>query len=85
MHVVCYGVLAFLLFRNLLTMPGVRVALTAAIAAAALCMAYGAVLEYWQGWIPGRYASVTDALLNGLGAAIGATTGLQLHRLAWKP
>jgi VanZ like protein len=34
-------------------------------------VAYGAALEVGQSWIPGRDPEVVDALMNGLGSAVG--------------
>jgi len=41
------------------------------LAVAMICCVFGAVLEAAQVWIPGRGASLTDALLNVAGALVG--------------
>jgi hypothetical protein len=36
-----------------------------------LAMVLGAVLEWYQLYVPGRYGTLTDVLLNGVGAVAG--------------
>jgi VanZ family protein len=67
MHVVCYAVLAALWMKWLSSSGSTRsrlLALTVAIS-------YGALLEAGQLMVPGRFGSVSDALLNALGAVAG--------------
>lgn len=65
MHVVCYAVLAALWMKSLSSFARSRlIALTIAIG-------YGALLEAGQLMVPGRFGSVSDALLNATGAVIG--------------
>jgi VanZ family protein len=60
LHVPVYAGLAWLLWRALRGR---------ALLAAAIAIAYGALDEVHQMFVQGRTASVTDALLNALGAA----------------
>lgn len=68
-----YFVLAFLLT---LVLEAVRVrrrtGLWAPAAAGTFAALHGGIMEVAQLWIPGRFASVQDGLVNVLGAAIGA-------------
>jgi hypothetical protein len=70
LHVPVYAGLAFLLLRAL---RGHR---HAALLAAALAVTFGALDEVHQMFTPGRTASVTDALLNALGACAVAVWAL---------
>jgi len=66
LHAPVYGVLAWLWWRALVAWGmGSR---GAVLAAAALATVYGALDEVHQYFVPGRFASVTDALLNAAGA-----------------
>jgi hypothetical protein len=42
-----------------------------AMAACGLALAYGALDEWHQSFVPGRYASLTDIVLNAAGAVLG--------------
>ncbi|WP_090574495.1 VanZ family protein [Nitrosomonas sp. Nm58] len=69
LHVPAYALLAWTLCRCLFLYlhPWVGLPLVVTIAGA-----YGALLEWHQFAIPGRYASLTDVALNFIGAVIGA-------------
>jgi len=68
-----YFVLAFLLTLLVEAVRGGRGAWPWAPAAAgAVAALHGGVMEVAQLWIPGRFASVQDGLVNVLGAAMGA-------------
>lgn len=69
LHIPAYAVLAWTLCRCLLPYLHFRVGLLLAVMIAA---AYGALLEWHQIAIPGRYASFTDVVLNFIGAIMGA-------------
>ena len=67
---VAYAVLALLVRRAF--GPGLRRAGAATIAAALIAVAYGAVDEIHQGFVPGRVPAVADAVADAVGAMIGA-------------
>ena len=48
-----------------------RVPVARAIAACAITSAYGVFDEWHQSFVPGRYASLTDVILNVAGAVLG--------------
>lgn len=62
LHVPAYAGLSYLMWR------GLRGQRRAALLAAVLATAYGVTDEIHQMFVPGRTASVTDALANALGA-----------------
>jgi len=66
LHVPVYAGLAWVLAQAL------RGRRHAPLLAAAIAVAYGALDEVHQMLVPGRTASVTDALLNALGAGLVA-------------
>ncbi|MGH7162687.1 MAG: VanZ family protein, partial [Planctomycetota bacterium] len=68
LHVPAYSLLAWLWWRSFRA-RGSRPARAAAFGAALAC-GYGILDEAHQAFVPGRTASVTDALLDALGAAI---------------
>ena len=70
MHVLCYALLAVLLSRSLPHSKSVR-----SHRFSVFCMAVGVgvVLEVSQLLVPGRFASLSDALLNALGVILGLT------------
>jgi hypothetical protein len=66
LHVPVFGILAWLWWRSLAARGmAPRLALAAA---AAIAVAYGVLDEVHQTFVPGRYGSLADALLDGLGA-----------------
>ena len=68
MHAVAYATLALLLmwtFEIIDSIP-VRIALTFTIT-----VGIGAALEWHQTSVPGRFGTLTDAMLNAVGAIIG--------------
>ncbi len=69
LHIPAYALLAWTLFHCFQPPLGMRAGVLLAIAAAAV---YGAGMELHQAGIPGRYPSLTDVALNGIGAALGA-------------
>ena len=66
-HAVEFGVLAALLYRLLSSYAGRRPLAVWAVAAA-LTLAYGAVDEVHQSFVPGRHASLADIGYDALGA-----------------
>ena len=73
MHVVIYAGLALLLMWSLEAVESLtaRIALTFA-----LTVSLGAVLEWYQTLVPGRFGTIIDALLNTIGAVAGLLVGL---------
>ena len=69
LHIPAYAALAWTLCRCQQPYFYGRIGLLLAVMIAG---AYGALLEWHQIAIPGRYASFTDVVLNFTGAAIGA-------------
>jgi len=65
LHVPVYAGLTWIWWRALTTPKP----LAKAGWAATIAISYGALDEVHQMYVPGRYASVTDALLNAAGAA----------------
>jgi hypothetical protein len=66
LHVPAYALLTWLWFRALRHKG--RAAVAAALIAAIIAIAYGGLDEIHQYFVPGRFASITDALLNAAGA-----------------
>lgn len=73
MHVVLYGVLAFLWAWTLSAMDSLSARLLAALA---IAIAWGAVLEWSQTGIAGRFGTLSDVLLNAAGAGLGILAAL---------
>ncbi len=65
LHVPVYAVLTWIWWRALRARTGSQLA---ALLAAAIAVGYGILDEFHQMYVPGRFASVTDALLNAAGA-----------------
>ncbi|MHC4973921.1 MAG: VanZ family protein [Planctomycetota bacterium] len=66
LHVPVYAGLTWLWWRSLKGKTSPR---PAVLCAAAIAIGYGVLDEIHQMYVPGRFASVTDALLNAAGAA----------------
>jgi len=75
LHVVTYAVLGVLWMWTLagINSTPVRIALSLMLA-----IVLGVALEWYQTTVPGRYGSITDILLNSLGAALGIVVALFL-------
>ena len=69
LHVPAYMVLSVLAI-GCLSVPG-RSRWSRVLPVAVACTGYGAILELAQAFIPGRFASVPDALLNAVGVILG--------------
>lgn len=72
LHVPVYAGLTWLWWKALAPpMPATRAGRRTGrvLAAAAIAVGYGVLDEIHQMYVPGRFASVTDALLNAAGAA----------------
>ena len=68
MHLLLYAVLTFLWAWTLEALESVKVRFAVA---ALLAASFGVVMELAQTYVPGRFGTLTDALLNGAGAALG--------------
>lgn len=79
LHIPAYTLLAWALYNCLhrFTPPRIGIALTVAAAGA-----YGALIEWYQLGVPGRYGSLTDITLNLVGACAGAWYASTPSRLA---
>lgn len=76
MHIVFYASLVVLWARVRSGMPLSLVA--------GLAIAYGALLEAAQTYVPGRYGSLIDVLLNSAGVWVGVVLTRQLLRAGLK-
>ena len=80
-HLVLYGILASLVqasIRSWTPVAGYQIRWV--LAAAAFATLYGVSDEYHQSLVSGRYASILDMLVNGVGATMAA---LSLWLLTW--
>lgn len=75
MHITSYAILAVLWMWTLASVESrfVRIALVLV-----LTVGLGALLEWQQTRVPGRFGSVTDVLLNTLGAVAGLIVAILL-------
>lgn len=69
LHVPLYGLLQWLWLRALVK-PARPLAAAIALATS-ITVGYGCLDELHQALVPGRYASMQDVFLNGLGVALG--------------
>jgi len=67
LHIIEYFILAFLMINvtKIITFKSILIIIIIGIA-------YGGFNEIWQGAIAGRYASIYDAIANGIGMIIGS-------------
>ena len=78
LHVPQYAVLSWLWCRGL---ASGRDALHIGIwRATVLCGVYAIWEELYQRWIPGRYSSLTDLIMDAIGIAVGVVLFRGLHR-----
>ena len=70
LHVPLYATLQILWLRTL-AKPERSMLMTITMALIFTC-SYGIIDEFHQSFVPGRYASVLDVLLNSIGAFLGA-------------
>lgn len=77
LHVGIYALLALLWMWTLdpLESRWLRAAI-----ALAITVAIGVILEWYQTYVPGRYGTITDVMLNVIGAILGL---LAAFRLRW--
>ena len=67
LHIIEYFILAFLAI-NAIKIPSMRIVILIVI----IGFAYGVFNEIWQGIVADRYASVYDAIANGVGMIVGS-------------
>ena len=78
-HMIEYAALGFLATAFLLTFP---VADSRAwLIALVVCLCYAALDEWHQGFVAGRSPGVTDVLIDGTGAALGAGFYLLVRKM----
>ena len=77
LHVGIYAVLAMLWMW---TLEPIEARWLRAAAALVITVGLGAVLEWYQTLVPGRYGSIIDVLLNLIGAILGLLAALLLLR-----
>jgi VanZ family protein len=77
LHIPVYAGLAFL-WRWYLAVP-LR-ALAATLMALLITISYGVFDEWYQLFVPGRYASLTDVLFNSIGAGLGVLAYSWINR-----
>lgn len=68
LHVCLYGVFALLL---LWTLDGIQSRTYRFLIAFVIAVAFGAVMEWCQTKVPGRFGTMYDVALNAVGAALG--------------
>lgn len=73
-HLLLYGVLAF--FTTLALQSAELAAPLPALGGVLLATGLGTALEYAQNFRPGRYSRVSDAVIDAVGAVIGASLAL---------
>ncbi|MEE9615077.1 MAG: VanZ family protein [Thermodesulfobacteriota bacterium] len=70
-HVAAYWVMGFLCVRAI-GYGGGRPVGRVVLAGFVLSVSFGALVELWQGFLPGRHLSPFDAAANGVGGFLGA-------------
>ena len=78
LHIPLFGLLQWLWLRAL-TRPG-RALLVAIVLAALITIGYGCLDEFHQSFVPGRYASLQDILLDTFGVGAGTLCFLAMAR-----
>ena len=68
LHVLLYAVLCAAWFASLNTIESER---ARGMVAVVVTVGYGALLEWLQTFVPGRFGSLTDVILNTIGAVVG--------------
>lgn len=68
LHVIMYGLLAFLWMWTLAGIESTRTRLAVALV---LTLGLGVALEWYQTRVPGRFGTLIDVLLNAAGAIVG--------------
>jgi VanZ family protein len=75
LHICLYGVLALLLVW---TLDNIQPRTYRFLIALIIAVAFGAVMEWYQTKVPGRFGTVHDVVLNAAGAAIGLLAAIFL-------
>ncbi len=73
LHIIMYGLLAFLWMWTLAGIEPARLRLGIALL---LTLGLGVALEWHQTRVPGRFGTLVDALLNAVGALIGVVVAV---------
>ena len=72
LHIIEYFILAFLMINVLKNPTNISI-----LSIIIFGIAYGGFNEMWQGIVAGRYASIYDAIANGIGMIIGSLISLK--------
>ena len=75
LHICLYGVLALLLVW---TLDGIQPRTYRFLITLIIAVAFGAVMEWCQTKVPGRFGTVYDVALNAAGAALGLLAAIFL-------
>jgi len=79
-HAAAYSVLGFLLTRALAGGELAAMTLRLALIATVLGTLYGISDEFHQSFVPGRMATVSDVIADGVGALLGALVAAWIGR-----
>ncbi len=72
LHIIEYFILAFLAI-NSIKIPSTKIIILIII----IGIAYGGFNEIWQGFVADRFASIYDAIANGIGMVIGSIVSVK--------
>ena len=75
LHIILYGVLALLLVW---TLNGLQSKVASIVIALIITVAFGALMEWGQTGVPGRFGSLYDIILNAAGATLGVLASIFL-------
>ena len=75
LHLILYGILALLLVWAL---DGIQSRNSRLLTALVIAVAFGALMEWGQTVVPGRFGSLYDIILNAAGAALGLLAAIFL-------
>jgi len=81
-HAGFYGILAMLLTRAV-NLTAREKKLILSIFVIFIATLYGAFIEWYQGFIPSRFPSISDGIANFIGACLGTVFYIRLYR-RWK-
>ena len=79
LHIPAYGLLVFLIIKSFPKFKHIY------IASFLFAVAFGVFNEYLQSFVPGRYPSIMDVLLNGIGSLIVALFYAKRRRVDQRP
>lgn len=72
LHIIEYFILAFLAI-NAIKIPSTKIIILIIIVG----IVYGGFNEIWQGFVADRFASIYDAIANGIGMVIGSIVSVK--------